>query len=75
MRKAFIVTTTALALSACVYMQHGSSFDIDAVNKLVPGVQPNRTQYSLLESLRQSTRGLMEQNYYNGYMCTALQSV
>ncbi len=38
MRKVFIAAATALALSACVYMQHGSRFDASAINQLVPGV-------------------------------------
>src|ERR1700730_10974051 len=48
MRNAFIVTITALALSGCVYMQHASSFDIDAVNKLVPGVSTEQDAIRLL---------------------------
>lgn len=48
MRNAFIVTTTVLALSACLYTQHASSFDIDAVNKLVPGVSTKQDAIQLL---------------------------
>jgi hypothetical protein len=48
MGKVFIAATTALALSACVYMQHGSTFDIDAVNKLVPGVSTEQDAIQLL---------------------------
>jgi hypothetical protein len=48
MTNAFIVTTTALVLSACEYMQHGRSFDIDAVNKLVPGVSTEQDAIQLL---------------------------
>ena len=48
MRNAFIVTTTVLALSACLYTQRASSFDIDAVNKLVPGVSTEQDAIQLL---------------------------
>jgi outer membrane protein assembly factor BamE (lipoprotein component of BamABCDE complex) len=37
-----------LALSACVYQQHGNSFDVTAVNELQPGVS---TEQDAIEKL------------------------
>jgi len=49
-RQPALVFLLALALSGCVYQQHGNSFDVSAVNELKPGVS---TEQDAIEKLGQ----------------------
>ena len=48
MKRNILLLVFALMLPACVYQQHGNSFDVAAINELQPGIS---TQQDAIEKL------------------------